>query len=426
MLKQLFVILVLTVAVVSAQMEDAMDPHHMHHAMEDEPAAVFTGMPSALSLTVPMSMDGSGTSWLPAHSAVPMHMFHSGDWMFMTHGNLFVRYTDHGGPRGDAAFSAPNWFMASAQRTVTEGQQITFRTMLSLDRVTEGGDGYPLLLQSGETWNGIALVDRQHPHDMVAELSAIYSISFTPHAGAFLYFGYPGEPALGPTAFMHRPSSQFNADAPIGHHWQDATHITFGVSTLGLILHNVKLEGSVFTGREPDENRYNFEAPLFDSYSGRISYNPSHQFAMQASYGFIKDPEGHGDDVTRFSASVLHSVNINEESSLHTSLIWGQNEDHHVPLSSLLFETAYTIGRLGLYGRYEAVSKPRFDLGIFIDNGNVEQLRQYTGGISYLIAEEDSYSLRMGVQGMVSGVSTFLEQYYGKNPVSWQVYIQLM
>jgi hypothetical protein len=48
-----------------------------------------------------------------------------------------------------------------------------------------------------------------------------------------LYVGYPGEPALGPVAFMHRPSAMDNPDAPISHHWIDATHITFGVATLG-------------------------------------------------------------------------------------------------------------------------------------------------------------------------------------------------
>jgi hypothetical protein len=33
---------------------------------------------------------------------------------------------------------------------------------------------------------------------------------------------------------MHRPS-QHDPDAPIGHHWQDSTHITFGVATLGAV-----------------------------------------------------------------------------------------------------------------------------------------------------------------------------------------------
>ncbi len=68
---------------------------------------------------------------------------------------------------------------------------------------------------------------------------------------------------------MHRPSAMDDPDAPIGHHWQDSTHVTFGVATAGLVWSNVKVEGSIFTGREPDEDRYNFDQPEFDSYSGR-------------------------------------------------------------------------------------------------------------------------------------------------------------
>ncbi len=425
MFKQFLFILSAWALSLQAQTMDSSDGGHMHHHSEDPEETVFTGMPSVLSLNIPMSMDGSGTGWLPAASNTPMHMTHSGDWMLMNHGNLFVRYTDHGGPRGDEQFSAPNWFMFSAQRAFAGKQQLTFRTMMSLDRVTDGGAGYPLLLQSGESWNGKALVDRQHPHDLFAELSVSYSYSFNTFASAYLYLGYPGEPAIGPAAFMHRPASQFNPDAPIGHHWQDATHITFGVSTIGVIIHNMKFEGSVFTGREPDENRFNFETPLFDSYSGRVSYNPSTEFSLQTSYGFINDPEGHGDDVKRTSASALYSSTLNDESSVHASLIWGQNEDHHVFLNSFLFEAAYITGRFGLYGRHETVDKPRFDLGISVDKLKLERVRQYTAGISYLLTEQDSFSLRGGIQGMVSTVSQFLEGYYGKNPVSWQIYIQL-
>ncbi|NUN69727.1 MAG: hypothetical protein HUU02_08455 [Bacteroidetes bacterium] len=425
MVQYLFITVLFIAGILAAQSPGTMDAHHHHHMEETEAETVLTGMPSILSLNLPMSMDGSGTSWLPAHSAVRMSMSHSGPWMLMTHGSLVLRYTAQGGSRGESAFSAPNWFMASAQRSIAEGQQLTFRTMVSLDRITEGGDGYPLLLQSGETWNGKALTDRQHPHDVIAELSASYSVAVSPEAGLYLYLGYPGEPALGPTAFMHRPSAQFNPDAPIGHHGQDATHITFGVSTIGVVIGNVKMEGSVFTGREPDEDRWAFDAPRFDSYSGRISYNPTKQLALQASYGSINDPEGHGDDAARFSASVLHSMNLGLESSLHSSVVWGENEEHHVPVRSLLAEATFISGSVGLYGRHESVGKQRGELGFTDGKSTVEQLRQYTAGIRYRVLATDSYSVGLGIQGMVSRVSAYLERYYGKDPVSWQVYLQL-
>src|SRR5690606_21836997 len=100
-----------------------------------------------------------------------------------------------------------------------------------------------------------------------------------------VYFGFPGEPALGPPAFMHRFSGVEFPDSPIGHHWLDATHITFGVLTAGYERGAAKIEVSSFTGREPDQHRYNFESPKFDSYSARVSWNPTANWALQVSGG---------------------------------------------------------------------------------------------------------------------------------------------
>src|SRR4029077_8118508 len=102
--------------------------------------------------------------------------------------------------------------------------------------------------------------------------------------------GLPGEPALGPTAFMHRLSGEDNPLAPIGHHWMDSTHITYGVMTGGTVWKNLKLEGSSFRGREPDEHHWNIEEPKLDSYSGRLSYNPTKNGSSQVSYGFLHSP----------------------------------------------------------------------------------------------------------------------------------------
>ena len=117
----------------------------------------------------------------------------------------------------------------------------------SIDPITVGGSGYPLLFQTGESYHGSPLVNRQHPHDLFSELAVGYTQKINDDMDATVYVGYPGEPALGPTAFMHRISSINNPDAPLGHHWQDATHITFGVATLGFRYKKFKIDGSSFT-----------------------------------------------------------------------------------------------------------------------------------------------------------------------------------
>jgi hypothetical protein len=123
------------------------------------------------------------------------------------------------------------------------------RTMLSLEPATIGKSGYPELLQTGETADGkTPLIDRQHPHDLFMELAASYSLQLGEAGSAFAYFGYPGEPALGPPTFMHRFSGMDIPEAPITHHWLDSTHITFGVATLGYVWRQFKVDGSIFTG----------------------------------------------------------------------------------------------------------------------------------------------------------------------------------
>ncbi len=242
-------------------------------------------MHSSIDLAEPMSREGSGTSWLPDSSPMYAKMFMFDDNMLMLHGAIFPRYTNVSTRRGDDRIDAPNWIMAMYSHPLGDNAQIGARLMMSLDPLTEGGRGYPLLFQSGESWNGEPLHDRQHPHDLFDELSFSLSQKFEHDLSAYIYFGYPGEPALGPPTFMHRPSAMDDPDAPLGHHWQDSTHVTFGVATAGLVWRNVKIEGSIFTGREPDEDRYDFDQPEFDSYSGPHLLEPD---AKSGAASFVR------------------------------------------------------------------------------------------------------------------------------------------
>ena len=109
-------------------------------------------------------------------------------------------------------------FMGMAQKQLGDGT-LGFRAMLSPDPFM-GANGYPLLLATGETADGRThLIDRQHPHDLFMELAATYSYTISKNSSVFLYAGLPGEPALGPSAFMHRTSGMDIPEAPITHHW---------------------------------------------------------------------------------------------------------------------------------------------------------------------------------------------------------------
>ena len=204
---------------------------------KDEHAHDHEGMQmhSSIDIADPMSRESSGTAWVPDSTPMYGKMFMFGDDMLMLHGGAFPRYTNVSTQRGDDRIDMPNWFMAMFSHSLGENSQLGFRGMMSLDPLTEGGRGYPLLFQSGETWHDQPLHDRQHPHDLFDELSVSFSQKFAHDLSGYFYFGYPGEPALGPPTFMHRLSAMDNPDAPISHHWQDSTHITFGVATLGAV-----------------------------------------------------------------------------------------------------------------------------------------------------------------------------------------------
>jgi hypothetical protein len=208
-----------------------------------------------------------------------------------------------------------------------------------------GRRGYPLLLQTGETGDGMTpLIDRQHPHDLFMELSGTYDHKFSADDSAFFYFGYPGEPALGPPAFMHRASGMDDPAAPLTHHWLDSTHIEFGVATVGFVHENWKLDVSQFTGREPDQLRFDFDKPQFDSTSVRVSFNPDEHWALQGSWGHLHSPEQLNPLVNedRFTASAIYVTRWGTEQSLSATLAWGlKHLSDGVDLNGLLLEGEY-------------------------------------------------------------------------------------
>ncbi len=415
---------------------DMHDMKSMDHAKMDHNGP--SHMTHSFSLSLPMTRNGSGTGWQPDATPMYAYMKHGSKWNYMLHGSIFLRYTaqnfNNDGKKGsDSKFSVPNWFMGMAQRQVGKNGLLNLRAMVSLDRIFDGGAGYPLLFQSGESWKGQPLIDRQHPHDVISELSVAYTQRINDKLDLTIYAGYPGEPALGPTAFMHRMSAFNNPDAVLGHHWQDATHITFGVVTAGIRYGKFKLEGSSFTGREPDENRFDFDKPRFNSYSYRLLFNPSANWALQVSRGFIKSPEPlHSDeDVNRTTASVQHSGNLGGKNRwISSTLVWGLNDagEHHKE-NSVLAQSNLQLDKWAIYGRYEWVQKNAGELGLPVFDGEPGSLRlpvsMFSLGLNRQIASFKNTLLQAGGQLSLYKPDRLLDNIYGKTPLSGQVYLRI-
>jgi hypothetical protein len=385
---------------------------------------------------MPMGQMGSGTSWAPANT--PMYMIHkqSGDWLLMFHYNVFVGMNSQGGPRGVTKFESANWFMPMAFHKLGKGT-LQLRGMFSFEPFTFPPGGSPLLFQTGETYKSQPLIDKQHPHDLFMELSAQYTHPLGERGTWFTYFGYPGEPALGPPAFMHRQSASENPSATLSHHLQDSTHISFGVLTTGFTYRWFKLEGSVFNGREPDENRYNFDAHRWNSRSARLSFAPNNNWSMQLSYGFLRSPEAvePDTDIRRVTASVHYNKAINR-GNWASAFVWGRNhtsspgETHNLN-GYTLESTVNFLDQNYLYTRLELVDKnellravDRAQLGITDDHPSF-RIGAYTFGGARDIWKNERISMAIGSDLTFYSKPAVLDQLYGANPVSWKLFVRL-
>jgi len=411
--------------VVSPGIAHAQEHEHgsmpgMEHA---EPVA-----PAAETFSFTHSREGSGTSWMPDSSPVFAHHFMAGDWMLMLHYAATLGYDDQWSDRGSRRLTSTNWVMGMAAHPLLGGQ-LTFRTMLSAEPVTAGGElQLPLLLQSGETYGGRPLHDRQHPHDLFMEVAAIYRRPIADLFGIELYGALSGEPALGPTAFMHRASAMNNPFPPIGHHWQDSTHISFGVLTAGVYNRWVKLEGSIFHGREPDENRWDFDFGALDSWSGRLSVNPTQQTSFQVSYGYVNSPEAAQpqENLHRVTASASYSAPMLSDGNVALTALWGRNvEAGHSSDSALVEANLDLDGKNVPFVRFEYVQKLGHDLVLPGDpdakydvfQGSFGYVHRFTGGPVVPV---------IGISVDIGIVPDSIEAQYGtRTPVGAFVFIGL-
>ena len=396
-----------------------MDHSHMGHEMS------APEMPSMQHGSMPAFAEGSGTARLPGNEGA-MHGIHisAGDWMVMAHGAVSTQYTNHDGPRGDDKIYATSMAMLSASKESNWGR-IQLRSMFSLEPLMRNR-GYPSLFSSGETAGGEPLVDRQHPHDLFMELAGRVDVNLSETSGVFFYGGPVGEPALGPSAFMHRGSSAYNPESPITHHWFDSTHITYGVATAGYFSPYVQLETSLFTGQEPDERRWNIEKPRFDSWSVRATLTPSPQWALQLSHGQLKQPEAsHADEDERRTTASVHYAN---GKGLAAMLAFAAKD--RVPgdtLTAWIAEANWDLDDHNtLFGRFENVRNgelfPDHDAAL---HDQPFRVSKFQAGYAYRMPLTGPFELALGGSASAYVKPAALDAAYGKNPWGYTLFARL-
>lgn len=372
----------------------------------------------------PMSREASGTSWQPdAAGHNGLHAM-AGGWMLMGHANLTAIYDRQSGPRGGDKTFLAGMLMGAARHHAGSGGTLNLRAMLSPEPFM-GRRGYPLLLAQGETADGVTpLIDRQHPHEIVMELSGSYSQSLSAASSAFLYAGYPGEVALGPPAFMHRASGEENPQAPITHHWLDSTHIVFGVVTGGLVSGDWKLEMSRFTGREPDERRFDFDRAKLGSTAARLSWNPNAHWALQASWGELESPEQLEPliDETRWTASASYASQVFEDSSLAAMLALGlKHLSDGTERGAALLEATYKAGpSWTFYSRGELAENSELVPAL-----GKKPVAEITAGGHHEWRLSANTKLGLGALTTRDFLPSSLRPLYGRSPHGEMVYLRL-
>ncbi len=393
-------------------------------AQQQDTSMAGMRMDAPVASQLPSPHAGSGTGWQPASVPANEWMAMRGGWELMAHGVIFTDYNQQGGPRGAGKAESVNWGMVMEQHRLGKGT-ILFQQMFSAESLTSPHPGFPELFQTGETYHGEPLVDHQHPHNVFAELSALYTLPLAKKLVWELYGGPSAEPALGPVTYMHRASASELPLAPLGHHLQDSTHTSFGVITTGFVIDRIKLEGSAFNGREPNEQRWSIQPGALDSWSGRASVAPTANWTAQYSIGRLERPEAaEPGSQWRQTGSVEYDRPL-AAGNWATSFVWGRvhkiatdtNLNGYLLESTLNFrERNYAFTRLELIDKDELFPQAAVH--------RVYRIGAYTfGGVRDLIHDR-AWQLGLGADITLYSKPAALDAAYGMHPVSFQIFLR--
>lgn len=384
---------------------------------------------SALAQSAPATPPSDPKVSANQHDHMQMNMDMDTGWQFMQDAIVWGEFNHQGGPRGGNELVVPNWWMGMASRNTSHGH-LTFSGMFSLDPATVGKDGYREVFQAGEALNGRPLIDRQHPHDFFMQLAAVWRMPVTDMTGVTLAGAPAGEPALGPVAFMHRASGADNPTAPLGHHTFDSTHISFGVVTAAVDHGPWVVEGSVFNGREPDENRWGLDFAALDSVSGRVWFRPTPQWEFQVSTGRLKKPEQlEPGNIVRTTASAAWTK-LSGADVTGITAAYGRNHTDRGARSAGFVEGARHVGPNTMYGRFEVVQVEtallQSDLAVVGRAGEMKDpVLAFTAGGVRDVLNVRGFEGGFGADVTLYGVPSGLQSAYSNHPVSFHVFFRL-
>lgn len=343
---------------------------------------------------------------------------------------LFGTFNNQGGNRGETDFRSQNWLMATAARPLGAGS-LGLSGMFSMEPLTAPGRGYAEVFQFGEAYRGLQITDHQHPHDLFMQLAASWSVPLGARSRITIVGAPVGEPALGPVAFMHRASSAENPFAPLAHHIFDSTHSASSVILGRYDLGIVSVEGSAFHGREPDEHHYDVPFGTLDSWAARVWVRPTPGWLIQASHGFLEEPEElEPGDQRRTNVSASWSRHRASGFTAATAA-FGRNERQYSLLRSFLIEATHKSGASSIYGRFESTEVETeillFPQIVHVPHPGelVDLVKAFTVGGVRDIARVRGAAIGLGGDVSFYGVPPLLQNTHDEHPVSFKLFVRV-
>jgi hypothetical protein len=262
-----------------------------------------------------------------------------------------------------------------------------------------------------------------------AARDASYSMPVERDSWVFGYIGLPGEPALGPPSSYARKYAGLDVSQPSAPgNWMESPDGVSQVFTLGYVWRKFKLEGSAFSSREPDPQRPSGNSLKLDSRSGRLSYNPASNWALQISRGTLSgldqlDPTG---EVRRTTVSATYQRML-QEANWQTTLAWGRNtKRYRESTTGYLLESTLKVAEThAFFGRMEQVGID--DLMRASEAVNRQFIKVNKLSVGYVYDVRTGGPVRFDVGGLVSRhyLPSAVTPSYGSDPTSYLMFVRV-
>jgi hypothetical protein len=169
----------------------------------------------------------------------------------------------------------------------------------------------------------------------------------------------------------------------------------------------------VFNGREPDDNRWNFDFAKLDSFSGRVWIRPASEWELQFSSGRLVEPEElEPGNLVRTTAS-LSWTRMNGSDVSGFTVAYGRNDADHGSEQALLVEAARQAGVRAYYSRIETLQ---------IESGVVTA---FTGGVVWNVLRAFGLEGGLGGDATIHWTPESVRGEYGGHPKSFHVFFRI-